>query len=205
MIPKVTEWLSPKGLPTASTKSPISMPVAVAQRARRPGRAPRRPARPRRSRRPPGPSSGGCSRPSARLILMAVGRGVADHVPVGQHVVLALQLDNHAGAGLFHVPAAAVWRSWPRAGRRPRCGPRPGRPAWRRSSRRPTGPRGPRRDAPVRAAIRPAVRARTSPGRSRAAGRAGGRLGAGRRGQAEAERQTRRQKAENGWRMVTQI
>ena len=24
MMPKVTEWLSPKGLPTASTKSPIS-------------------------------------------------------------------------------------------------------------------------------------------------------------------------------------
>ena len=36
-----------------------------------------------------------------------VGRGAADHVPVGQHVELALPLDDHAGAGLFDAAAAA--------------------------------------------------------------------------------------------------
>ena len=37
-------------------------------------------------------------------------RSAADHVPVGQHVVVALQFDNHAGAGFFHMPGVVVGR-----------------------------------------------------------------------------------------------
>ena len=48
------------------------------------------------------------SRPSAKRIRMACGRGVADDVPTGQHVVLVFQLDNHARAGFFQVLAVAV-------------------------------------------------------------------------------------------------
>ena len=51
---------------------------------------------------------GWISRPSANWILMASGVGVVDDVPIGQHVMLRLKLDNHARAGLFDVPALVI-------------------------------------------------------------------------------------------------
>ena len=48
------------------------------------------------------------SAPVGQVDLDPVGRGAADDVAVGQHVVLALTADNDAGAGLFGVLAAAV-------------------------------------------------------------------------------------------------
>ena len=88
MMPKVTEWLRPKGLPTASTKSPISMrslsPSGAGTRSRRldlhHGHV--------RLRRRPRPA--GMDPPAvAQVDADGVGRGVADHVPIGEHVVLA--------------------------------------------------------------------------------------------------------------------
>ena len=109
MIPNVTEWLRPKGLPTASTKSPISIRSLSPN-----GAATRSGAEIGITATSVSASSktfvGWMRRPSARLILIDCRRSVADDVPVGQHVVLILQLDDHAGAGLFHVPAAAVLR-----------------------------------------------------------------------------------------------
>ena len=100
MMPNVTEWLRPKGLPTASTKSPISI------RSLSPtGEAIRSAAsigqhadvglfvlqHPLRMKLPA----------VGQIDADAVGRGVAKDVPVGEHVEAALPLDDHSRAGFL--------------------------------------------------------------------------------------------------------
>ena len=107
-MPRVTLWLRPNGLPTASTKSPISSAVAVAEAGGDQVRcadghdgdvgvfvAPDL----------VGMSNAAVGQVDADQFL---GR-VPDDVAVGEHVEIVAELDDDAGAGLFDVEQAAVF------------------------------------------------------------------------------------------------
>ena len=106
-MPRVTLWLRPKGLPMASTKSPISSASLSPSRAGD------------QVRRADGQHGdvGFLVFPNAfGMEDAAIGevdsdellRRMADDVAVGEHVVLAAQFDDHAGAGFFDVEQAAI-------------------------------------------------------------------------------------------------
>ena len=109
-MPKVIEWLSPKGLPTASTKSPISMFVAVAQLGRHQVRGVDRHHGDVGFRIAPDPRGMQLAAVGqADLDVLDVGR--ANDVAIGDDIVLAVDLDDAARTGLFDRLLAAITKA----------------------------------------------------------------------------------------------